>query len=450
MEKGNFDLIVVGSGPAGYSAAVRASQMGARVLLVERSAAGGTCLNWGCIPTKFLWEALHLEARIKKASNYGIIADLKAISFPDLTEKKNKTVELLSRGVKQLMESHAVTVIEGTAAFSATKAIDVISKNGVKTVYFCDKYILATGSSPTAFPGYAFDHDKIIDSTDALNLKEVPKTLLIIGGGAIGVEFASIFARLGSSVTLVEKEIQLLPGEDPELADAVKKSLQRDGVKVNTGAPASFEDMAKNSDKLLIATGRRSNAALLNLEQTAVRYSNKGIEVNKFLETSQKGIYAAGDVTGNFYLAYTAQAEGVCAAENAMGTKIVLDHAVIPKVVFSNPPAASVGIANLNLKPGNIITGSFAFAASSRAFIESERRGWVKIIAEKVSGKIIGGMVLGTCAEELITVIAIAIKHRMTLHNMTRELFFHPSLSEAIHCACEDALAKCVDLPKKI
>ena len=426
---------------------MRASQLGARVLLIEKSSAGGTCLNRGCIPTKFLWEALHLESKIKKASNYGISADLKAISFRDLIAKKNKTIEQLSKGTKQLLDSHSVTVIEGTADFSAIKSINIASSNGEKNTYYCDKFIIAAGSSPAGLHGYACDHKKVVDSTDILELEQSPKTLLVVGGGAIGVEFASIFARLGSEVTLVEKENQLLPGEDPVLADEVKKSLTRDGVKVNTST-GPFDDLAKASEKVLIAIGRRSNAPYLNLDKTAVRYSHKGIEINKFLETSQKGIYAAGDVTGSHYLAYIAQAEGICAAENAFGIKRVLNHDIIPKVVFSNPPAASVG--NTNIKSGNIITGSFSFAASSRAFIESERRGWVKIIAEKTSEKIVGGLVLGSCAEELIAVIAIAVKTKMTLHDMTREIFFHPSLSEAIHCACEDALAKCVDLPKKI
>ncbi len=181
---------------------------------------------------------------------------------------------------------------------------------------------------------------------------------------------------------------------------------------------------------MLIATGRRSNAPYLNLEKTAVRYSHKGIEVNKFLETSQKGIYAAGDVTGNYYLAYMAQAEGICAAENASGIKKVTDHEVIPKVVFSNPPAASVG--STNIRSGNIVAGTFAFTASGRAFIESERRGWVKITAEKVSGKIIGGQVLGICAEELIAVIALAVKMKMTLRNLSpRDIF--PSIAFRSH-----------------
>lgn len=453
MDKTSFDLIVIGSGPAGYSAAVRASQLGAKVLLVEKNpAAGGTCLNWGCIPTKFLWEALHVEAKIKKASNYGITADLKELSFPGLIAKKNKTVELLAKGVRQLLDGYSVAVISGTAAFSAIKTVEVTAADGQKASYFCDKYILAAGSSPSAFPGHPYDRAKIIDSTDALSLQALPKKMLIIGGGAIGVEFASIFARLGVEISMVEKENQLLPGEDAELSEAVKLSLQKDGVDVNTGSSDSFDDMVRDSgvDKVLIATGRRSNAPQLNLERTNVRYTNRGIEVNKFLETSQKGVFAAGDVTGNSYLAYIAQAEGVCAAENALGTKNVMDHAVIPKVVFSNPPAASAGIANINSRAGNIITGKFSFTASSRAFLESDRRGWVKIIAEKVSGKIIGGMVFGSAAEELITVIALAVKQKMTLQSLSREVFFHPSLSEAIHCACEDALARCVDLPKKI
>jgi len=446
MDKTNFDIIVIGAGPAGYSAAVRASQLGAKVLLIERSAAGGTCLNRGCIPTKFLWEGLHLASKIKKASGYGITAEFKEISFRALFDKKNRNVELLSKGVKQLLESYNVNIVEGSVAFTSEKTIEVTSESGTKSNYSCDKFIIAAGSSPSLLPGYTFDHFKVIDSTDALNLQSLPQTLLVVGGGAIGVEFASIFARLGSSVTLVEKMNQLLPGEDLEIAETVKTQLIKDGVKVTTGI-ASFDDIAKTSEKVLIAIGRKSNASLLNLEKSGIKFSPKGIETNQFFETSQKGIYAAGDVTGKSYLAYIAQAEGISAAENAMGITNTINYSVIPKVVFSNPPAASVGTAKLG---ADTVTGRFTFTANSRAFIESERRGSVKVTAEKATGKIIGGAVIGACAEELITIIALAVKQEMTLESLPREIFFHPSLSEAIHCACQDAQSKCVDLPKKI
>jgi dihydrolipoamide dehydrogenase len=442
----DYNLIVIGAGPAGTAAAVRASQLGAKVLLIEKSSFGGTCLNWGCIPTKFLWEACNTVSKIKKSVSYAITAEMKEHSFALLIEKKNKNVELLSKGVRQLLASYNIELIEGSAAFSSAKTVEVKRSNGQTENYQAEKIIIAAGSVPSAIPGYQFDHIKFIDSTDALNLTELPKSLLVVGGGAIGVEFASIFSALGAQVHLVEKQNQLLPGEDSELAEEVKKGLLRQGIKVETGV-SSFEEPAKTNDKILIATGRKSNTASLALEKTGVKYGPKGIEVNEFLETSVEGIFAAGDVDGRSFLAYTAHAEGVLAAENALGTKKAITYSTIPKAVFSVPPAASVGIVNGDKTEG-MITGKFDLAANSRAFIEGERRGWVKITAEKSTGVITGGQILGAGAEELISIIALAVKQNISLHQMSREIFFHPSISEAIHSACEAALGKCVDLPR--
>ena len=443
-----YDLIVIGAGPAGYSAAVRASQLGAKVVIIDKSGLGGTCLNWGCIPTKFLWEAANLQSKIRKAPSYGITAEVKEFSFQALIQKKNKMVELLSKGVRQLLESYKVTVIEGNAVFTGPKTVQISQADGNIENFSADKIIIAAGSVPSAIPGYTVDHDKIIDSTDALNLTELPKTLLVVGGGAIGVEFASIYSALGTEVNLVEKENQLLPGEDKELSEEVKKSLSRQGIKVTTGI-SSFEDLAKNSEKVLIATGRKSNASSLALEKTGVKFSTKSIEVNEYLETSVAGIYSAGDVSGKAFLAYTAQAEGVCAAENAFGDKATLNYYAIPKAVFSTPPAASVGAVNSDGSADTIV-GKYDFTANSRAFIEGERRGWVKVSADKRTGIITGGQIFGSGAEEIISVLALAVRNKLTLQSLSREIFFHPSLSEAVHCACEVALNQCVDLPKKI
>jgi len=448
MNKTIFDLIVIGGGPAGYSSAVRASQLGAKVLLVDKDALGGTCLNRGCVPTKFLWEAQHLHSKIKRAPAYGITAEIKELSFPALMQKKNRAVGLLSKGIGLLLESYNVTVVEGTAVFSGTKTLSVSLKNGGSESYTAENIIIAAGSEPSVIPGYPFDHEKIIDSTDALNLKDLPRTLLVIGGGAIGVEFASIYSSLGAEVSLVEKEAQLLPGEDPEFAQEVRKNLERQGIKVVTGS-STFDEFLKENQIVLIATGRRTSSASLNLDITGVKHGPKNIRVNEYLETSQKGIYSAGDVTGAWLLAYTAQAEGVVAAENALGAKNRVDYSVIPKVVFSNPPAASVGIMSFKI-PEYAVSGRFPFTASSRAFIENERTGWVKIMAEKKTGLITGGQVIGARAEEIISGISIAVRKKLTLQDLSREIFFHPSLSETVHGACEDALGKCVDLPKKI
>jgi dihydrolipoamide dehydrogenase len=443
-----FDLIVLGAGPAGYSAAVRAAQLGARVLIVEKAKAGGTCLNRGCIPTKFLWESLHLHNTIKRAAERGITAEIREHSYPALREKKNRAVDLLTKSLQRLVESYGITVMTGTAAFTGPNQIAVTAADGTTTEAKADKVIIATGSAPCPLPGLAIDHEKVIDSTDALDLPEVPKTLLVIGGGAIGIEMSSFFSGMGSEVTLMEKEPQLLPGEDAELSEELRKALVRQGVKVLAGT-TDFGAYVPAAEKVLLVTGRRPVCETLNLEAASISYSKKGIAVNEYLETPQPGVFAAGDVNGNCCLAYTAQMEGITAAENAFGRREKAAYEAIPRVVFGQPPASSVGLKEADVPGRDVVTGRFPFTANSRAFIAGERTGWVKVIADAPTGLILGGCIYGHGAEELITILSLALRQRMALQDLRRECFFHPSLSEAVYGACEDALQKCVDLPLK-
>jgi dihydrolipoamide dehydrogenase len=262
------------------------------------------------------------------------------------------------------------------------------------------------------------------------------------------VELAGAFAKLGSEVLLMEKENQLLPGEDPELAKEVQKMLQRQGVKVTTGA-GSFQDLVPKYDKVLVVTGRQTNADTLGLEKGEIVFTKKGITVNEYLETTVPGVFAAGDITGNCYLAYIAQAEGIAAAENAMGKKTTLDYSTIPRVVFSSTPIASVGVRSTDISPESVSIGRFPLAANGRSFIEGERTGWIKLISDKASGRVLGVQIAGPHADELIPIASIAIKHKLTIEDLSRELFFHPSVSEAIYGAAEDASGVCVDLPKR-
>jgi len=448
MTTKSYSLIVIGAGPAGYSAAIRAKQSGAQsVLLVEKERAGGTCLNRGCVPTKFLWEAVTLAKKIKNAQNYGIKTQASSIDFSELQSKRSKLIDMNGKGLGALLKSYAIELVEGSAKFVSANSIEITAVSGVTTAS-AEKILIATGSLPKSIPGIEIDHNKFIDSTDILNLTEVPKTLLVIGGGAIGVEFSGIFSELGCEVTLVEKENQLLPLEDPELAEEVKKSLQKQGVAVFTGVGTLDEHIAK-AQKVLVATGRKPNIETLNLESAGIKYSKKGIDTDSHFETSAKGVYAAGDVAGYGLYAYTAQAEGIIAASNAMGNKITSELPPIPRVVFSTPPAASVGAGENHRPAGNIVVGRFPFSANSMAAIEASRAGWVKIVANKENGRILAGSIFGADAHNLITIIALAIKQKATLADMSREMFFHPSLAEAVHGACEDALGKCVDLPGK-
>jgi dihydrolipoamide dehydrogenase len=444
--KEHYQLIVIGGGPAGYSAAARGSQLGASVLLVEKAAMGGTCLNWGCIPTKFFWEVLNLEKKIQRSQDYGITTEIKERNFTTIHQKKNKTIELLGKSLRRVLESYSIDIAEGIARFTGQRQIEVKLADGSARSVTADNIIIAAGSRPRSLLELPLDHQRIIDSYDALALTEVPRSLVIVGGGAIGVEMATIFTGFGSEVHLIEREKQLLPEEDAELAEEVRKTLVRAGVKVSLNVTSLGEIM--NAEKILVVVGRQSNADQLDLENGDIRYNKKGVMINEYFETSSSGVYACGDVTGNSYLAYIAQEEGMVAAENAMGQKNIPDYFTIPKVAFSHPVVASVGIKESDISRDLIIVGRFPLSANSRAFIEGDRSGWVKIMAEKSTGRIMGGQVIGSHAEDLIATISLAIKYKLTVQDLSRKLFFHPSLAEAIYGACEDSMKKCVDLPK--
>ncbi|MCX5777956.1 MAG: NAD(P)/FAD-dependent oxidoreductase [Elusimicrobia bacterium] len=424
----NYDLVVIGAGPAGYSAAIRASQLGAKVALIEQNQPGGTCLNTGCVPTKTLWQSM-------------------SGPFADASVKKIKTVETLRKGLTALISSYPLELLRGEASFASSESICITSPLTDPRVIHFKSCIIASGAQPTALPGIPFDHHHIIDSTDALNLTELPATMLIIGGGVIGVELATIFAHFGTQVNLCEREAAILPGEDPLMVSEVTKFLARLGVKVQVrylADPLSYGAY----EKVLVAVGRTPNIEGLHLEVAGVATAQRSITVNEYLQTSAPNIFAAGDVTGRWQLAYTAQADGSIAAENAVrGTRHAVNDTAVPRVLFSNPVCAAVGIKQSQATPDTIKVGTYPFTANAMAFIEGARAGWIQIISDASSGTVLGGTIIGKSAEELISVLSIAVRHKLTVTDLKRELFFHPSLSESIQHAAENILGSCVDLP---
>lgn len=428
-----YDIIIIGGGPAGYSAAVRAAQLKANVLLIENNQLGGTCLNNGCIPTKFLWKSVFSKAEKP---------DLKT-----LQEAKNKNINLLIKGMENLVKSHHITVIKGTVKFLNSKEL-VIASEGKNTTLSFGKVIIATGSKPKALPDLSFDKKFIINSTDLLSLDEPPKSLLIMGAGAIGVELALIMNELGCKTTILEKETQVLPFADKDLAQEAQKLLERKGVKIILGNNPVQIDI-RNFEKILLAIGRDPNIDSLDLEKVGIKFGKKGIEVNEYLETNVSGIYAAGDVTGNTYLAYISQRDGIIAAENALGEKNKTEYTNIPWAVFTIPPMAHAGKEESKCNKDDIIIGRFPLTANSRSFIEGQRTGFIKIIADKNSKEIIGGSIFGNNADELISIVSLAVSNKLKISDIKRESFFHPSVAESIYGACEDAEGKCVDLPQK-
>jgi len=418
-----YDVAVIGAGPAGYTCAVEFAKQNLKTVIIEKEKLGGTCLNNGCIPTKFLWQVAKTKQVISKSFEYTLKASLEQINFKDIINKKNKLVDNLSKGIERLLTANKVDIVKGKACFKNKN--QVLVKTDEKNIEItADKIVIATGSQYKTISGINFDHEKYINSTDALNLTEIPKTMLVIGAGAIGVELSSIFSCFGTDVTLREICPQILPNEDTELALELTKVLARQGIKVETSCTDTLKDKDK-FEKILIVAGRQSSADSLNTENIKLSLDNKSFIETKNYITSVDNIYAIGDVTGKGFLAYTAEQDGINVAKN-----LLRDNSPVPKVVFSFPPAASVKAVNFNADA--VSYGKAGFLANARAQIEGERTGWVKVAADKKTKKIKGVWILGAVADELINIASVMIKAEMTTDNLTKNMFFHPGLAEII------------------
>ncbi|MDR3071235.1 MAG: NAD(P)/FAD-dependent oxidoreductase [Endomicrobium sp.] len=447
MNSDKYDIAVIGSGPGGFTAAVRSSQFGARVVLIEKSFMGGTCLNCGCIPTKFLWQALKMKQKIQKSYEYGFKTFLEPIVFADIVAKKDKNISSIRKGMDLVLKSHDVTVVSGAASFKDKNTLRVLN-DGNSTNIFADKIIIAVGTDPLIIKNLEFDRVKIIDSTDVLNLQKIPKNMLIIGGGVIGIEMATIFAGFGCHITLAERENKLLPNEDNEISEEIKKNLLRQDVEVLTECTNALDnlDNMDKYEKVLIATGRTPKGDL-NLEKANIKITKNGfIETDEFCQTSTSNIYAVGDIAGKTLLAYTAQNEGAIAAENGVkGNSIKIDNSVVPQVVFAMPQSSSVKVSNfLNYK--DIIFGKFSLTASSRAFIENERLGFVKCAVDKVTKRPLAFWIIGAHCDELVNTASQILKNGIKL---SRETMFHPSFGESLFNAYEDAFGMCTEITRK-
>ena len=418
-----YDVAVIGAGPAGYTAAIEFAKQNLNTVIIEKENLGGTCLNNGCIPTKFLWQTAKTKQIISKSFEYSLKANLEQINFKDIINKKNKLVENLSKGIERLLTSNKVDIVKGTACFKNKNQIVVKSEeNNIEIT--ADKIVIATGSQCKSIPGINFDHQKYINSTDALNLTEIPKTMLVIGAGAIGVELSSIFSSFGTDVTLREICPQILPNEDAELALELTKVLARQGIKVETSCTDTLKDKDK-FEKVLIVAGRQSSSNILNAENIKLSLDNKNFIETKNYVTNIDNIYAIGDVTGKGFLAYTAEQDGINVAKNLQAY-----NSPIPKVVFSFPPVASVKAVDFN--NDTICYGKAVFSSNARAQIEAERTGFVKVAADKETKKIKGVWLLGANADELINIASVMIKTEMTTDNLSKNMFFHPGLAEII------------------
>ncbi|MDH7578729.1 MAG: dihydrolipoyl dehydrogenase [Bacillota bacterium] len=452
MRKERFDVVFLGGGPAGYQGAIRAAQLGLR----ESRHLGGVCLNRGCIPTKAIKASVDVLARARRARDYGLKIENAQPDLRAIIARKDKVVSLLRGGIAQLFRANGVSLYEGHGRLAAPDELEVEGEGGL-TRLKAKKIVIATGSRPYLPGPFAGGKQGVLTTDDILELSEMPESLVIVGGGAVGVEMAAIMVELGSTVTLLESRERILPREDAEMSAYLARMLRKQKVKIITGvAVTAVEPGVKakltlsdgqlvEANAVLTATGRLPNVEEIGLEKAGLGPDDEPLEVNEYLETSIPGIYAAGDVTGGRLLAHVAFAEGITAAENAAGMKHRMDYRVVPRCIFTIPEFAAVGLTEEEAKERfPATTVSFPFKSLGMAQALGEREGLVKLVVHKGTGEILGGHIIGPHASDLIAEIALAMRHRLPARGIVETIHAHPSLPEAVleaaHAACGQAI----------
>jgi len=450
-----YDLAIIGGGPGGYVAAIRAAQLGAKVVLFEGGDLGGTCLNRGCIPTKTLLQSVKVWQELKKLSQLAITGvDLSkaGIDWSKLQARKNRTVTRLTMGIAGLLQAHGVEVIHGRAIMEERPDLIRVAER----TFQARNVIIATGSQPRLIPLPGLDSSAaVITSDEALSLEKIPSSLIILGGGVIGVEFALIFREMGAEVTIVEMEERILPNLDEEIVREATRTLKTYGIQIYTGTRAveikdttlfvkkEGEDELKElkGEKILVAVGRAPYYQGIDVEKIGIKTAQGAIITDEFLRTNIPGVYAIGDVNGRYMLAHKASAEGLVAVENILGNSQQMDYRVIPQCVYSNPEMASVGLTEKEARESGkaIKVGRFPFAANGKVQIEGERRGFVKVISEEHSQQILGVHIFGVSATELIAEAVTAMKLGATIEELANCIHPHPTVSESIQEAYHDA-----------
>lgn len=452
MEEQTFDLVIIGGGPGGYVAAIRARQLGAQVALVERERVGGTCLNHGCIPTKALIHSAEVLRLAREGGRYGVAGTEGARpDFPRMQERKAEVVETLVGGVEKLLQNHGVRLFQGTAALEDPRTVRVRPAGGPETTLRASRVILATGSEPTPLPVPGAGLPGVLDSRDLLQLREVPSSLVVIGGGVIGMEMAVLFHFLGSQVSVVEMLPNILPPVEPELARRFAALVRQMGLALYTGARVqeivSGEDGRLGvifegktgaetawGDRVLVATGRRPSDGGLDLERLGIARSGRAIAVNERLETSLPGVYAIGDCTGGALLAHRAFYHGEVAAENALGGNRRVDEHAIPYCVYTWPELAGVGLtleqARSSGRPCR--EARFPFSANGRALAMGETAGQVRLVYDPEEGTVLGIHLLGPYASELLGEATLAVQVGIRVQEMAEVVHAHPTLSEVL------------------
>ena len=456
-----YDIIVIGSGPGGYISAVRASQLGKKVAIIEKYATlGGTCLNVGCIPSKALLDSSHhFYDAVHHFSAHGISVEKPSFDFGKMVARKAKVVETTTGGIKYLMDKNKIDVYEGLGSFEDATHVKVSKKDGSSEIIEGTNIIIATGSKPSTLPFISLDKERIITSTEALELKEVPKHLVVIGGGVIGLELGSVYKRLGADVTVVEYASKITPTMDADVSKELQKVLKKQGIKF--AVSHGVTSVERNGDEItvkannkknvevefkgdycLVAVGRKAYTEGLGLEKVGVEVNERGqVATNEHLQTNISNIYAIGDVVAGAMLAHKAEEEGVVVAEYLAGEKPHIDYNLIPGIVYTWPEVAAVGKTEQELKDAGVAykAGKFSMRALGRSRASGDIDGFVKVLADKNTDEILGVHMVGARVADLIMECAVAMEFRASAEDLARICHGHPTYSEAVKEAAKAA-----------
>lgn len=452
-----YDIVIVGSGPGGYVAAIRAGQLGLKTAIVEKEDKfGGTCLHWGCIPTKALLFDAEIYEYFRNAREYGFTCEKVSVDWPAILERKNRTVTRLSKGVEFLLKKNQVEMIRGVGRLTGKGRVSVTEAKGQTKEaqeLTARAIILAAGSEAKTLPGVEVDGKTVLTNREILSLREIPKSMVIIGAGAVGVEFASIFSRFGSKVTILEMLPRLVPLEDEEVSAELEKAYRKQGIAIYTGARvgktsktgggvsvaftgAGGKSLTIEAETLLVAVGRAPNTLGIGLENTRVQLDRGFVKVNEFMETAEPGVYAIGDiVAGSPLLAHVGQMEGIVAVTHASGKPTEpVNYSQVPNCTYTEPEIASVGLTERQARESGqqVKVGKFPFSANSKAAILGVREGFVKIISDAKYGEILGVHMIGPRVTEMIAEAVAVMRLEGTVEDLAHTIHPHPTLTEAL------------------
>jgi len=455
-----IEVVIIGGGLGGYVAAIKAAQLGLKVVLVEKDKLGGVCLNWGCIPTKALVSTAELLNNLQRAGEFGIQVKDYSFDFPAIMKRKDMITKRLSSGVEQLLKANRVRVIKGEGQIIKPGTVEITDAAGEKEMIKSKNIIIATGSSVMKLPIPGIDNEGVITSDGALSLSELPSRMLIIGGGVVGIEFAGIFKALGVEVTVVEMLPRILLPIDEEIAVRLTQLLKRKGIEILTDSKVkeikknrqNLEVLISTADgekkleveKVLLAAGRVPELGNIDVQRLGIELDKGAIKVDEKMRTNIPGIYAVGDVVGKIMLAHVASREGIVAVENISGKEVLMDYKVVPNCVFSMPEVASVGLTEEEARKENhnIKVSKFPFIANGKALSMGETEGMVKIIADADTSELLGFHILGAHASDLIAEGSLALSMEATAFEIVNTIHAHPTLSEAIAEAAEGITGK--------